>query len=95
MNKSILLITLFITLPVKAEMSLPHGLNGYSVWYGYSYGSAMTLCSLVFGNQLSAKAARDNMNEFIAGLDPNHKIPAEAGFAAARNAQEFCNQLFD
>ena len=55
----------------------------------------MSLCSLVFGNQLSAKAARDNMNEFIAGLDPKHKIPAEAGFAAARNAQEFCNQLFD
>lgn len=95
MKKLILLTALFIAFPVKAEISLPNQLDGYSVWYGYSNGSAMTLCSLVLGKQLSVKDARQNMNNFIEGLDQKHKIPALAGFAAARNAQEFCNKLFD
>ena len=95
MKGLLLLAGLLIALPVQAQKSLPSELDGYSVWYGYSSGTALTLCSLVVEGKLSPKDARENMNTYMGGLDQRSLNPAQAGFASAKEAQPVCKTLFD
>ena len=53
MKGLLLLAGLVIAMPIQARKSLPNELDGYSVWYGYSSETSMTLCSLVVEGKFS------------------------------------------
>ena len=95
MKALLLLTSLLIAFPVEAQQAMPNELDGYSVWYGYSSGTAMTLCSLVIEGKLSPEDARKNMNQFLNGLDQRYVDPTQAGFASAKKGQQVCKRLFD
>ena len=57
MKGLLLLAGLVIAMPIQARKSLPNELDGYSVWYGYSSETSMTLCSLVVEGKFSPEDA--------------------------------------
>jgi len=97
MKDLLLLAGLVIAMPIQARKSLPNELDGYSVWYGYSSETAMTLCSLslVVEGKFSPEDARENMNTYMGGLDQGSLNPVQAGFTCANEAQPICKTLFD
>lgn len=96
MKAQLFLTGLLIALHISEESEVLQSdvLHAYSVWYGYSGGTAIIFSTLAKDKELPTERAKQIIDDYINAVNPTYKQAVLARFNAIKDAQSACSKLF-